>query len=74
MQKLHIQEKEGGPTVLGALELPTDRLQASRSAQQDSYFSYYFSYFSHGEISTVGPTGSRFEFHRWARKWDLTSL
>ena len=35
---------------------------------------YYFSYFSHGEISTVEFKGPWFEFQRWARQWDSTPL
>ena len=41
MQKMHPKEGEGQ-----VLELPTDRLQASRRPQQDSYFSYNLKKFS----------------------------
>ena len=63
--------------MLGALELPTDRLQARRS-QSVSYFSYIiFLIFHMGRLaqwdSKVLGLNSTDELG-WAGQWDLTSL
>ena len=47
--------------MLWALELTTN---GENITIRFLLFIYYFSYFSHGKISTVGFKGSRFEFHR----------
>ena len=71
MQKLQPQQKEGGGTMLVALELPTDRLQERRL--QWDYFSCIFLIFYTGRLaqwdSKVMDFSSTdgFDIHGWAR-------
>ena len=64
MQKLHPLQKEGY-TLLEALELRTDRLQARKITIKFLFFIYYFFIF-HMRRLAQGFKGSQFEFYQSA--------